>query len=166
MFFYVFPPLHCIIIAISTRSLMTHGPKSTSWIHIDNYFQPLCKVAIQGCDRISNNCCGQQCTPLAKYSSMNVAHCAAPTNSEFLRIIFLLEDFFLLLQVNVSPPKFEFLTFNFRQIVIFWHPLGLFQFPLTSDFLENWNYRIGCVKNYIDISICICIISLLFLYFW
>ena len=133
----------CNLLVMSTRSLiMTHGPKST-WI--DNYFQPLCKVAIQGCDRISNNCCGQQCTPLAKYSSMNVAHCAAPTNSEFLRIIFLLEDFFLLLQVNVSPPKFEFLTFNFRQIVIFWHPLGLFQFPLSSDFLENWNYRIGCV---------------------
>ena len=81
--------------------------------------------------------------------------------------------------MNASPPKFEFLTFNFRQIVIFWHPLRLFQFPLTWEFLENWNYRISDVyKNMLILClppksqlicyvlICICIVSKQFLYLW
>lgn len=36
-------------------------------------------------------------------------------------------------QVNALKSKREFLTFNFRQIVVFWHPLRLFQFPLTWE---------------------------------
>ena len=35
--------------------------------------------------------------------------------------------------MNALKSKREFLTFNFRQIVVFWHPLRLFQFPLTWE---------------------------------
>ena len=103
-----------------------------------------------------------------KYSSLNIENCLYVwPNPVFEIIVF----YWKKISTFSKSPKFEFLTFNFRKIVLFWHPLRLFQFPLTWDFLQHLNYRIYKKICWYDVSlqnliwfgvfyICICIISL------
>ena len=85
-----------------------------------------------------------------KYSSLNIENCLYVwPNPVFEIIVF----YWKKISTFSKSPKFEFLTFNFRKIVLFWHPLRLFQFPLTWDFLQDLNYRIGCMRKHVDCNV-------------